>query len=112
MTVTTGDERTVMSEKQVEQKLVRAVKACGGICPKFISPGTDGMPDRLVLLPGGRIGFVEVKAPGKKPRRLQLLRLEMLRNLGFKVFTLDNPEQIAGIIDEIGVLKDERDKAE
>ena len=101
-----------MTEKQIEQKLVRVVKSHDGICPKFISPGMDGMPDRLVLLPRGQIGFVEVKAPGKKPRRLQLLRHEMLRKLGFKVFILDNPEQIAGIIDEIGVLKDERDKAE
>ena len=44
----------------------------GGICPKLVSPGFDGMPDRMVLLPNGRIGFVEVKAPGEKPRPLQL----------------------------------------
>ncbi len=58
-----------MREKQTEQHLVKAVKAIGGICPKLVSPGTDGMPDRMVLLPGGHIGFVEVKAPGQKPGR-------------------------------------------
>ena len=59
-----------MREKYIEQQLARAVKIAGGICPKLVSPGTDGMPDRMILLPGCRIGFVEVKAPGKKPRPL------------------------------------------
>ena len=63
-----------MREKSVEQKLVRAVRVAGGIAPKFVSPGFDGMPDRIVILPGGKIGFVEVKAPGKKPRPLQVSR--------------------------------------
>lgn len=54
-----------MREKQIEQKLVQAVKAKGGICPKLVSPGLDGMPDRMILMPGGQITFVEVKAPGK-----------------------------------------------
>ena len=96
-----GSDRTDTKEKHVEQKLVTAVKAAGGICPKFVSPGTDGMPDRLVLFPEGRIGFVEVKAPGKKPRPLQTARHEMLTCLGFKVYVLDAPEQIGGILDGI-----------
>ena len=91
----------VMREKQIEQKLVRAVKNMGGIAPKFVSPGFDGMPDRIVLLPGGRIGFVEVKAPGEKPRPLQLSRHGLLRRLGFKVYVLDDEQQIGGILDEI-----------
>ena len=90
-----------MREKAVEQQLVKAVKQRGGICPKFTSPGYDGMPDRLVLLPHGRMAFVEAKAPGKKPRPLQINRHELLRKLGFKVFILDEPEQIGGILDEI-----------
>lgn len=90
-----------MREKTVEQRLVKAVKSRGGICPKFTSPGYDGMPDRLVLLPKGRMAFVEVKAPGKKPRPLQVNRHELLRKLGFKVFILDEPEKIGGILDEI-----------
>ena len=89
-----------MREKIIEQHLVKAVKNSGGIAPKLVSPGFDGMPDRLVLLPGGKIGFVEVKAPGKEPRPLQVARHGLLR-LGFKVYVLDAPEQIGGILDEI-----------
>ncbi len=59
-----------MREKNIEQKFVKAVKSAGGIAPKLTCPGFDGMPDRLVLMPEGRIGFVEVKAPGKEPRPL------------------------------------------
>lgn len=90
-----------MREKTTEQKLSLMVKAAGGIAPKFVSPGYDGMPDRIVLLPGGRMAFVEVKATGKKPRPLQVARHKLLRRLGFKVYVLDRPEQIGGILDEI-----------
>ena len=90
-----------MREKEIEQKLTSAVRQIGGICPKFVSPGFDGMPDRIVLLPEGKIGFVEVKAPGKKPRPLQAVRHGLLRRLGFKVYVLDDPKQIGGILDEI-----------
>ena len=90
-----------MREKIIEQLLVKAVKNSGGIAPKLVSPVFDGMPDRLVLLPGGKIGFVEVKAPGKEPRPLQVARHGLLRRLGFKVYILDAPEQIGGILDEI-----------
>ena len=91
-----------MREKQIEQKLVRAVKERGGICPKLVCPGTDGMPDRMILMQGAHIGFAEVKSPGKKPGKLQQLRHRILRGLGFKVFVLDDPEQIPGILDRIG----------
>lgn len=90
-----------MREKIIEQKLVTAVKKHGGICPKFTSPGFDGMPDRLVLLPFGRFAFVEVKSPGEKPRPLQLARHGMLQKLGYKVYVLDDVNQIGGILDEI-----------
>lgn len=72
------EQEKMMREKAIEQKLVTAVKKHGGICPKFVSPGFDGMPDRLVLLPYGRFAFVEVKAPGEKPRPLQLARHRLL----------------------------------
>nr|DAF86859.1 MAG TPA: Nuclease [Siphoviridae sp. ctUi914] len=90
-----------MREKIIEQHLVKAVKNNGGIAPKLVCPGFDEMPDRLVLLPRGKIGFVEVKAPGKEPRPLQVARHGLLRRLGFKVYVLDDPEQIGGILDEI-----------
>ena len=91
-----------MREKTVEQKLVAAARQRNGIAIKFVSPAFDGMPDRLVLLPGGHIAFVEVKAPGKKPRPLQESRHRLLRRLGFKVYVLDNPRDIAWILNEIG----------
>lgn len=90
-----------MREKLTEQKLVRAVKAAGGIAMKIVSPGYDGMPDRLVLLPGAKVAFVEVKAIGCKPRPLQIRRHEMLRRHGFLVYILDDERQIGGILDEI-----------
>jgi len=81
-----------MREKAIEKKLVQSVKSAGGIALKFVSPGFDGMPDRIVLIPGGHIGFVEVKAPGEKPRPLQMARHGLLRQLGFKVYVLDDEQ--------------------
>ena len=90
-----------MREKVIEQKLVAEVKKAGGICPKWVAPGFDGVPDRIAMFPGGRIAFVEVKALGEKPRPLQRVRHELLRKLGFRVYVLDEIEKIGGIIDEI-----------
>lgn len=90
-----------MREKDIEHKLVTAVKRCGGVAVKFISPGFDGMPDRIVLLRGGKLGFVEVKASGKHPRPLQKARHRMLQKLGFKVYVIDSTEQIEGVINDI-----------
>ena len=90
-----------MTEKYIEQKLVKAVKERGGIAPKFVSPGLDGVPDRIVLLPMGRMAFVELKAPGKKMRPLQVKRKTQLEALGFLVYCIDGIEQIGGVLDEI-----------
>lgn len=90
-----------MLEKQIENKLINAVKKAGGIALKFVSPGFAGMPDRLVLLPDGKIAFVELKANGKKPRPIQTSRHRLLKSLGFKVYVIDDVEQIGGVIDEI-----------
>ena len=90
-----------MNEKQIEKKLVEAVKQSGGLAPKFVSPGFDGVPDRLILLPSGRMAFAELKSPGKKMRPLQVRRMRQLEGLGFKVYCIDGPEQIGGVIDEI-----------
>ena len=90
-----------MNEKQIENKLTAAVKKAGGIAPKLVCPGFAGMPDRLILLPDGHVGFVELKAPGKKPRPLQLARHRLLRELGFKVYVIDDIAQIGGMLDEL-----------
>jgi hypothetical protein len=90
-----------MKEKEIEKRLVMEVKRRGGIAPKFTSPGFSGMPDRLVLLPHGKMGFVEVKQKGIKPRPLQKARHQALRNLGYLVFVLDDQEEIGEILNEI-----------
>ena len=90
-----------MREKYVEQRLIKAVRQSGGLALKFVSPGVNGVPDRLLLFMGGKVAFAEIKAPGQKPRPLQVHRMEQLRKLGFKVFVIDDTVQIGGIIDEI-----------
>lgn len=90
-----------MRESFIEEKLTKAVNQNGGVCWKFTSPGTAGVPDRIILMPEGRIAFVEVKAPGEKPRPLQLSRHKLLRRLGFKVYVLDALEDIEKIISEV-----------
>jgi hypothetical protein len=91
-----------VTEKYIEQKLIKAVKELGGITPKFVSPGLDGVPDRIVLLPMGRMAFVELKAPGKKMRPLQVKRKTQLEALGFLVYCIDGVEQIDEVLKEMG----------
>ena len=79
----------MMREKMVEQSLVRAVRRSGGLALKLVSPGFNGVPDRLLLFMGGKVAFCEVKAPGQKPRPLQLRRMEQLRDLGFRYVAVD-----------------------
>lgn len=90
-----------MLEKTIEKQLTTSVKKAGGIAVKFVSPSFAGMPDRLVLLPDGLITFVELKAPGKKPRPLQEARHRLLRSLGFNVYVIDSTEQIGGMLHEL-----------
>ena len=73
----------------------------GGVALKFVSPGTAGVPDRLVLLPGKKIAFVELKAPGKKPRPLQIKRKEQIEALGFKVWVIDQIDEVPWVLREI-----------
>ena len=90
-----------MREKAIEQQLRTTVKGMGGIALKFVSPGMSGIPDRLVLLPGRCMAFVEVKAPGMQMRPLQVKRKRQLEALGFSVYCIDHPGQIGGVLDEI-----------
>lgn len=105
MTSTTQAETlyggTMAAEKTIEQKLVRAVKMMGGLAPKFVSPGLDGVPDRIILLPGGKLAFAELKADGKKLRPLQARRKRQLEALGFSVYCIDGADQIGGVLSEI-----------
>ncbi|MCB7337194.1 VRR-NUC domain-containing protein [Enterocloster aldenensis] len=88
-------------ESSIERILARKVKKMGGLAVKFVSPGLDGVPDRIVLLPGRKMAFVELKAPGKKLRALQEKRKRQLESLGFPVYVIDGVEQIGGVLDEI-----------
>ncbi len=90
-----------MREVFIEKALAVEVKKRGGLALKFVSPGLTGVPDRLVLLPHGRLAFVEVKAPGEKMRPLQIKRKSQLEALGFLVYCIDNKEQIGDILHEI-----------
>ena len=87
-----------MKEKDVERMLVKAVRDVGGLALKFVSPGMAGVPDRLLLFSGGRLAFCEVKAPGEKPRPMQVHRMEQLRKLGFRVYVVDSIEKIGAMI--------------
>ena len=88
-------------EKKLEQKLVKAVRNIGGLALKFVSPGCDGVPDRLILIAYGKVAFVEVKAKGKKPRPIQIRRINQIKNLGFLVFILDDEKDIPSIIKQV-----------
>ena len=90
-----------MREKSIESKLTAEVRRLGGLAPKFVSPGLDGVPDRLILLPSGKVAFAELKAPGKTLRPLQAVRKRQLEALGFRVFVIDSIEQIGGVLDEL-----------
>ncbi|MDE9443445.1 VRR-NUC domain-containing protein [Xenorhabdus bovienii] len=85
-------------ESVIENHLVKEIKKSGGISYKFVSPGRRSVPDRICVLPGGRVVFVECKAPGEKPRPDQLREHEKLRALGCEVVVLDN-KNVGGIIE-------------
>lgn len=89
------------NERQIEQRLVTETRKRGGMALKFVSPSFAGMPDRLILLPDGKMAFVEGKAPGQKPRPLQVKRHAMLRKLGFKVFVLDAASDIPMMLKKV-----------
>lgn len=83
-----------MLERDIEKLLVARVKALGGSAEKFTSPGRRSVPDRLVILPPGRVIFVELKSPGKKPTPAQLRDHERRRALGCDVRVIDNKDAI------------------
>jgi phosphoserine phosphatase len=91
-----------MRERDIERALVRAVEAAGGMCLKFVSPGRRHVPDRLCLFPGGRSLFVEVKAPGKRPRPGQERAITALRALGYDVAVVDGMAEIEVALAEFG----------
>lgn len=90
-----------MLERDIEKKLVRPIRDMGGRCLKFETPGFTGVPDRIILLPGEHVVFVETKQPGKKERPRQEYVHGLLRAMGFTVYsTIDSPVKVAAIIED------------
>lgn len=90
-----------MRESAVERKLVNGIRKLGGMALKFVSPGHAGVPDRLVLLPGGRIIFVELKTATGRLSALQLVTHINLVELGFPVRTLHGTEEVDRFLEEV-----------
>ena len=90
-----------MREKTIEESLVSEVKKRDGLAFKFNSLGCNGVPDRIVLLPGHAVIFVELKAPSKEMRPLPKKRKRDIEALGFKVICLDDRSKIGEILDGI-----------
>lgn len=92
--------RNTISEASIEKCLVEEVKAAGGWCLKLPAVFESGIPDRVCLFPFARVVFVELKAPGEKPRRLQEIMHSRLRDLGFRVEVIDSREQAKSLARE------------
>lgn len=90
-----------MRESTIEAYLRDRVRQVGGRAYKFVSPGNDGVPDRMVCFPGGRIVFAELKALGQKPRPLQLVQIDRLQRLGFGVLVIDSKEKVDRFVDSM-----------
>lgn len=88
-------------EKDIEAYLGKQVKTLGGLSLKWLSPGLDGVPDRIILLPGGRVIFAETKDTGKKPRKKQQHRHDQLRALGFTVIVPDSKTAVDRLLREV-----------
>ncbi len=89
------------SEKYLEKKLRDEVRKMGGMAIKFTSPYFTGMPDRMVLMPGGKIWFVEVKSTGKKLKDIQMAQANRLRDMGFEMGVIDSKTALINFIKEV-----------
>jgi len=91
----------MLSEKEVEGMLRHGVRKLGGLCWKLVSPGTRGVPDRVIIMPGGRVVFVELKRIGGKPTELQQRRIDELKALGADARLVKGENQVWSLLDEL-----------
>jgi len=92
-----------MNEKLIERKLRESVKKLGGLALKFSSMTYTGMPDRIVLMPGARVSFAEIKTTGKKPTALQSIQISNLRKLGFRAEVIDSQESLDKFLEDMQI---------
>lgn len=90
-----------MEEQKIEMYLKKKIKLIDGKAFKFASPGMSGVPDRIVIIPGGHIYFIELKAPKKKLRKIQEIRVKQLKNLGCNVLVIDSKEKVDEFVSEV-----------
>lgn len=90
-----------MKESEIEAKLVHMVRELGGLCLKFVSPGCAGVPDRIIVLPGGRVVFVELKTEYGSLRTLQRYFIGELQNRGADVRVLKGLDQVKAFVEEV-----------
>lgn len=89
-----------MIEADIEEIFRKKVKQKGGLTYKWVSPGNSGVPDRIVVWPGGIVDFVELKRKSEKPTSLQLRQHDRLRRLGQRVFILTGLEEVLDYLKE------------
>lgn len=97
----------MIRENDVERLFKREVERHGALVWKFISPNRAGVPDRIVLMRGGKAVFAEIKAPGKKPRPLQMAVIANLAHIDFETWVIDSPAEVEKFINhyiKIGYL--------
>lgn len=97
-------QKKIDSEKLVERTLVNEVRSKGGLCIKLLSQHFIGLPDRLCILPGGIMAFVELKTTGAKPRRIQTFVHDKIRSLGFRVDVIDSVQGAKDLVTELSNL--------
>lgn len=90
-----------MRESAVERRLTEMLRKRGALCLKFVSPGNPGVPDRIVLLPGGRVIFTELKVQDGRTGALQERQIARMRGLGADVRVLKGVEQVRGFVEEV-----------
>lgn len=90
-----------MREKDIERHLRLKVEKLGGLCYKWVSPSNAGVPDRIIMLPGGITAFVEVKSPVGVLSMQQIVKINKMKELGQKVYILNSMNKIDELIELI-----------
>lgn len=91
----------LLLESELEKRFKTKMKQIGCKAYKFVSPGNAGVPDRIVLIPGGKICFVELKQYRKRPRPLQKWVIQQIREMGFEVYIIDSPQKIEELAEKL-----------